>query len=156
MGEIEKRADSPVFYMARGLYEKNIPEPKTAVISFSSSRYGHGTRENTPKNGRKPKKVLDDTFWQNLSHELRRPEAVYYDVGGHGNHKNQKPALLFVYPAEKGKKKLVVAVDYVMKDYRSPVSKTKERLLTNMVNTGEVMETHFLEADKNLELVWKK
>lgn len=124
---------------------KNI-YPQSAVIAMSDERVLHGLRDIKHK-------PLPLEFWQTLPDKLQEPEAILLGVAGRNGDGNQ--FLLFVYPAEDQKKKLVVTLDYKAKS-KHPHTGKKERFGINMINTGNYAEEGDIYKNKQYELLWKK
>ena len=124
---------------ARGLM------PQSAVISANDDRLWHAWRD-------KKNQQLPAGFWERLPEHLTEPDEIRL---AKSNSPGQLDALLFVYdlPGQSGK--LVVTLDYEVKT-RHPVSHKKERMITNMVNTGSVLTTSQFDNLRQYELIWKR
>lgn len=146
----EKQARGKMLYVGvlpmhvlNGLAQKHIT-PQSAVIAMSDERILHALRD-------KKVKPLPQSFWERLPEKLQEPEAVLLDTQQHKN------ALIFVYPNDEDKGKLILTLDYDTKN-RNPHTGKKERVVVNMVNTGMVTENQ-KQIDSLLnsyETIWKK
>lgn len=144
----EKQARGKMLYVGvlpmqvlNGLEQKHIT-PQSAVIAMSDERVLHALRDNKVK-------PLPVTFWERLPEALQEPEAVLLDT------QQNKNALIFVYPNDEGKGKLILTLDYEMKS-RHPSTGKRERVVVNMVNTGSIMDEAQRTALKGYETIWKK
>lgn len=63
--------------------------------------------------------------------------------------------MLFVYPSETKKQKLVITIDYKTK-MRNPNTGEKETFRLNMINTGNYAEEEDIYKNKKYKIIWKK
>ncbi|MDO4693056.1 MAG: phage minor head protein [Eikenella sp.] len=119
--------------------------PQTAVVSINDERLWHAWRD-------KKQQPLPIDFWERLPEHLAAPDEIRL---AKSNNPGQQDGLLFIYdlPGQNGK--LVVTLDYELKT-RHPVSNKKERVTTNMVNTGSIVVGRQIYNLHQYDLIWKK
>lgn len=118
----------------------------SALISVNDDRLWHSWRD-------KKVRQLPIDFWERLPEHLNAPDEIRLS---RSNDPAQKDALLFVYDLPNSKGKLVVTMDYKAAA-RNPLTGKKEKFLTNMVNTGAVVDDPNRIISLNaIELLWKK
>ena len=118
----------------------------SALISVNDDRLWHSWRD-------KKVRQLPIDFWERLPEHLNAPDEIRLS---RSNDPSQKDALMFVYDLPNGKGKLVITMDYKAAARNSFTGK-KEKFLTNMVNTGAVVDDPNRIISLNaIELLWKK
>lgn len=118
----------------------------SALISVNDDRLWHSWRD-------KKVRQLPIDFWERLPEHLNAPDEIRLS---RSNDPAQKDALLFVYDLPNGKGKLVITMDYKAAA-RNPLTGKKEKFLTNMVNTGAVVDDPNRIISLNaIELLWEK
>ena len=118
----------------------------SALISVNDDRLWHSWRD-------KKVRQLPIDFWERLPEHLNAPDEIRLS---RSNDPSQKDALMFVYDLPNGKGKLVITMDYKAAA-RNPFTGKKEKFLTNMVNTGAVVDDPNRIISLNaIELLWKK
>lgn len=118
----------------------------SALISVNDDRLWHSWRD-------KKVRQLPIDFWEWLPEHLNAPDEIRLS---RSNDPSQKDALMFVYDLPNGKGKLVITMDYKAAA-RNPFTGKKEKFLTNMVNTGAVVDDPNRIISLNaIELLWKK
>lgn len=119
--------------------------PVSAVISANDERLWHAWRD-------KKAAPLPADFWEELPVYLTKPDEVRLSPA---DRQGQKDAILMTYDLPDGKGKMVVTLDYEAKT-RNPFSGKKELVVTNMVNTGTMLDIRQAESLKGYKLIWKK
>ncbi|WP_301818271.1 phage head morphogenesis protein [Neisseria maigaei] len=118
----------------------------SALISVNDDRLWHSWRD-------KKVRQLPIDFWERLPEHLNAPDEIRLS---RSNDPSQKDALLFIYDLPNNKSKLVITMDYKAAA-RNPFTGKKEKFLTNMVNTGAVVDDPNRIISLNaIELLWKK
>ncbi|MDR0249930.1 MAG: minor capsid protein [Burkholderiales bacterium] len=112
--------------------------PESAVLSVTDRQIIHGLRDAKVSG-------LPPEVWFNLPASLAEAEAILLDTS------KSIPALLYILPGVDGKQKIVVDVNYRIRE-RSATGK-REPAHTNMVVTGRVMNANALR-DQNYLRLW--
>ncbi|MDR2172679.1 MAG: minor capsid protein [Burkholderiales bacterium] len=114
--------------------------PESAILSVTDRQIMHGLRDAKVSG-------LSASVWHNLPAELAGAEAVLLDTT------KKIPALLYVLPGVGGKKKVVIDVDYRIRE-RSVSGARRETAHTNMVITGRIITDVTVLKDPNYAVLW--